>query len=129
VSVAAGAGNAFVVQEVSPAAASGAATAHLDISVPVRVEGTPVRWGTVRVGLSLEPMMKTLAETRLLLVLLALVAVLIVLASARLLSRQITQPLVGLAGASASIATGNLDLTVDENLVGELGDLASSSTR
>ena len=126
VSVTAGVGNAFVVQEVSPTVESGETTAHLDIAVPVRVEGTPVRWGTVRVGLSLAPAMQTLAETRLLLVLLALVAVLIVLASARLLSRQITEPLVGLAGASASIATGNLDLTVNEDLVGELGDLASS---
>ena len=96
VSIAAGAANGSLVQEVPPNLESEIPAAHLDIAVPVRVEGSPVRWGTVRVGLSLEPMVTTLAETRLLLVLLGLVAVLIVLASAPAPVAQITEPLGGL---------------------------------
>jgi signal transduction histidine kinase len=90
------------------------------------VEGTPVQWGTVRVGLSLAPMHTNLASTRLLLGLLGLGAIMVVLVSARILSQKITRPLEGLAAATAHIAAGDLDHAVDEDLVGELGDLARS---
>ncbi|MFQ5600581.1 MAG: sensor histidine kinase, partial [Candidatus Krumholzibacteriia bacterium] len=98
----------------------------LDIAVAVRVEGTPVRWGTVRVGLSLEPLMETLAQTRLALQLLGAGAVIIVLLSARFLSRKVTGPLEKLARATAVIATGDLEHSVEEDLLGELGDLSRS---
>jgi signal transduction histidine kinase len=43
-----------------------------------------------------------------------------------LLTRQITDPISTLAAATTSIAAGNLDHSVHESLVGELGDLARS---
>ncbi len=98
--------------------------AFLDIAVPVRVQGTPVRWGTVRVGLSLEPLMTTLAQTRLVLSLLGAGAVAVVLLSARFFSRKLTLPLQNLARATAMVAKGDLQQVVQENLVGELGELA-----
>ncbi len=97
---------------------------YLDVAVPVNVE--TVKWGTIRVGLSLQSMRSELAATRRLLGLLGVVAVGIVLLSARFLSRMITQPLEGLARATAVIASGDLDHAVSENLPGELGDLARS---
>lgn len=99
---------------------------NLDLAVPVHVDGTTVPWGTVRVGLSLAPLRHALVRMRVLLLGLGVAAVFITLLSARLLTRQITDPITGLAAATASIAAGNLDHNVQENLVGELGDLARS---
>jgi signal transduction histidine kinase/CheY-like chemotaxis protein len=126
VSVAVATAGGSLVQEIDARRDPDATEARLDIAVPVHVEGTPVQWGTVRVGLSLAPLRETLVATRLMLLVLGLTAVLVVLVAARFLSRQITQPLEGLAQAISSIATGDLDQAVDENLVGELGDLAQN---
>jgi signal transduction histidine kinase len=124
VSIAAAAANRTLVQKV--ANDSDGDIDHLDLAVPVFVRGSPVAWGTVRVGLTLAPLRHALARMRLLLVGLGIMAVLVTLVSARLLSRQIIDPIAGLAEATASIAAGNLDHNVQENLVGELGDLARS---
>src|SRR5262245_57170742 len=59
VSRAVAAAGGSLVQEVGPGESSRTPAAHLDIAAPVHVEGTPVQWGTVRVGLSLEPLVKT----------------------------------------------------------------------
>ncbi len=126
VSIAVSTAGGSLIQPLEASQQPGIDTAHLDIAVPVHVDGTPVQWGTVRVGLSLAPMRSSLASTRLLLVLLGLGAVMVVLVSARFLSLKITRPLEGLAAATAHIAAGDLDHAVDENLVGELVDLARS---
>jgi signal transduction histidine kinase len=126
VSVAVATSGGSLIQPLEASQQPGITVAHLDIAVPVHVEGTPVQWGTVRVGLSLAPMHTSLASTRLLLALLGLGTLMVVLVSARILSRKITQPLEGLAAATAHIAAGDLDHAVDEDLVGELGDLARS---
>ena len=98
----------------------------LDIAVPVRSSQSNVKWGTIRVGLSLDSMHEELARTRMLLVALGLGAIMIVLVSVRFFSRQITQPLEQLASATATVASGDLEHAVSEDLVGELGDLAHS---
>ncbi len=116
--------NDVVIQSLSRAAGQSTGKPFLDIAVPVRVQGTPVRWGTVRVGLSLEPLVASLAETRLVLYLLGAGAVIIVLLAARFFSRKVTVPLQNLARATALVAKCDLDHVVEENLVGELGDLA-----
>jgi len=116
----------MLIQRLDAAPEKGIKSTYLDIAVPVRVHGTPVQWGTVRIGLSLAGMTATLGRVRLSLVMLSVAAVLIVLVSARILSRQITKPLGDLAEATAVVSTGDLDHPVDERLVGELGDLARS---
>jgi len=99
---------------------------HLDIAVPVYVEAGGVRWGTVRVGLSLSILHAELARTRRLLLILSTVAVAIVLLAARFFTLQITRPLERLAHATAAIARGDLDHAVEEEPVGELRELARS---
>ena len=96
----------MLIQRLDAAPESGIRSAYLDIAVPVRVHGTPVQWGTVRIGLSLAGMMATLARVRFALVMLSVAAVLIVLLSARLVSRQSTRPLGDLGEAPAVGATG-----------------------
>src|SRR5882672_9414705 len=48
---------------------------HYDIAVPVFVPGTSEKWGTVRVGLSLEEMHREIARTRLQVLLLGVLGV------------------------------------------------------
>jgi signal transduction histidine kinase/CheY-like chemotaxis protein len=118
--------DALQIQQVSAAADPTISVEHLDIAIPVMVEGAPVRWGTVRVGMSLVPLRTAVGRMQVLLLVLGLGAILITLVSARLLSRQIIRPIAGLAEATGVIAAGNLDHNVSEKLVGELGDLARS---
>lgn len=115
-----------LIQEVSDNPEFGIEGEHLDISVPVYIESSSVKWGTVRVGLSLENLNAEIASTQRVLVLLGVAAVLIVLLSARFFTSRITQPLQSLAAATAEIAAGNLETEMDEDLVGELGNLAHS---
>ncbi len=94
----------------------------LEFVLPVTV--SDARWGTVRVGLSLEEMRGELARTLRDLGLLGLTAVILVLVSARLLTGRVTGPLRELAEATAKVANGELDHTIDEDLLAELGDVA-----
>ena len=94
----------------------------LEVTLPVVVGGA--RWGTVRVGLSLEEIRHELARTLRDLGLLGLSAVILVLVSARLLTGRVTSPLRELADATAKVADGDLDHTINEDLLAELGDVA-----
>ncbi len=51
------------------------AAEHYDIAVPVFVPGNPDKWGTVRVGLSLQEMHREIAQTRLQVLLLSVLGV------------------------------------------------------
>jgi signal transduction histidine kinase len=98
----------------------------LDVAVPVRVKGSSARWGTVRVGMSLDAMQTELSGTQRDLILLAMAAVMLVLLSARYFTSKITEPLGELAEATRVVASGRLDHVVNEDLVGELGETARS---
>ena len=116
----------MVIQRLGEQQGSGPRAPVLDIAVPVHVEGTPVRWGTVRLGLSLQPLLASVAQTRLVLSLLGASAVVVVLLSARFFSLKVTLPLQQLARATAAVSKSDLDHVVQEDLVGELGELARS---
>ena len=94
----------------------------LEVAMPVI--GGDDRWGTVRVGLSLVEMRNDLARTLRDLTLLGVSAVILVLVSARLLTGRVTGPLRELAEATTKVADGQLDHTIDEDLVAELGEVA-----
>lgn len=98
----------------------------LEVAVPVKIPGADVSWGTIRVGLSLDEMYAELARTQRDMALLGVLAVIVVLVSARFFTARITGPLRELAEAARQVASGKLDHTVDENLVGELGETARS---
>ncbi len=98
----------------------------LEVAVPVMVTGSDVSWGTVRVGLSLATMYADLNQTQRDLALIGFLAVVVVLISARFFSSRITVPLRELAEAAQLVASGKLDHTVSEDMVGELGAVAQS---
>jgi signal transduction histidine kinase len=98
----------------------------IEVSVPVHVEGSDERWGTVRVGLPLAELRAQLQATFRDLALLGLLAVVVVLLSARYFTSQITDPLRQIARATGDVANGQLAHTLDEDLVGELGETARS---
>src|SRR5262249_45784966 len=112
------------IQRLHQIADTDVRTPFLDIAVPVHVDGTGLRWGTVRIGLSLQPLLVTLVTTRLVLSALGIAAVAVVLLAGRFFMRKVTVPLQNLARATSIVATGDLDHAVEENLVGELGELA-----
>lgn len=98
----------------------------LEVAVPVFVAGSDERWGTVRVGLPLSELRAQLQATFRDLTLLGLLAVVVVLLTARYFTGQITDPLRQIARATAEVANGQLEHTLDEDLVGELGETARS---
>jgi len=98
----------------------------LEVAVPVYVDGSDERWGTIRVGLPLSELRAQLRATFRDLALLGLLAVVVVLLTARYFTSQITDPLRQIAEATAEVANGHLDHTLDEDMVGELGETARS---
>ena len=98
--------------------------AGLDIAVPVYVEGSPQKWGTVRVGISLDPMHARLAQMRLWGIGVGLGALLLGCVIALLLARHITRPLHRLLEATGELARGNFDVHIDLATGDEFEDLA-----
>jgi signal transduction histidine kinase len=98
----------------------------IEVAFPVHVEGSEERWGTVRVGLPLSELRSQLQATFRDLTLLGLLAVVVVLLTARYFTSQITDPLRQIALATGEVANGQLDHELDEDLVGELGETARS---
>ena len=97
----------------------------LDISVPVYIEGSQEKWGTVRIGLSLARMLDQISRTRLNLFLLGLVGLVLGAFGSILLARRITRPISRLVETTVSAAGGNLEQTIDIHTgdeIGELGD-------
>ena len=98
----------------------------LDIGVPVFISGSDKKWGTVRVGLSLERMYWQIRRTQLVLVGIGTVALILGLAGAQVMASRITQPLGQLANATIAAAEGDLDQRLDIHTRDEVEDLANS---
>src|SRR5712692_9380749 len=81
---------ATLIQHVSHAQGT---AEHYDIAVPVFVTGSPDKWGTVRVGLSLHEMQLEIAQTRLQVLLLGVLGIALSIAVAAFLARRIVAPL------------------------------------
>lgn len=103
-----------------------AQTPVYDASVPVVVEQSNEKWGTVRVGVSLAGMQAEIARTRSQVALFALLAVAIGSLASVILARRIVRPIQALARGVAAVGQGDLTqrLTVDTG--DELGDLAKT---
>jgi PAS domain S-box-containing protein len=98
----------------------------LDITVPVFIVGYEMKWGTVRVGLSLERMYRQIRRTQLVLVGIGTVALILGLIGAHVMAGRITQPLGQLANATIAAAEGDLDQRLDIHTRDEVEDLANS---
>ncbi|HKW51426.1 MAG TPA: HAMP domain-containing protein, partial [Candidatus Eisenbacteria bacterium] len=79
----------------------------LEILLPVYVEGYQVKWGTVRVGISLEGLDREIAALTQNLIIAGILAAILCLVGARLAARGITRPMDRLVAATRAIAQGD----------------------
>jgi PAS domain S-box-containing protein len=98
--------------------------AGLDIAIPVFVEGSPTKWGLVRVGLSLDGMYEELNRTRAWLLALGAGVLFLGFMVARLLARRIVGPMDRLVEATTELAKGNFDYRVGLTTGDEIEDLS-----
>jgi signal transduction histidine kinase len=98
----------------------------LEIEVPIFVRGSPRRWGSIKIGLSLEEMRTEIRETRLMLILIGCVGLMIGALGAVLLARRITGPLKKLVEGTVQIAKEDFSQKIDITSKDEIGNLAQS---
>lgn len=95
----------------------------LEAVVPVILDDAQ-RWGTVRVGLSLEGVFRQLWATRLSLLFLTLAGFVVAVGASSFLARRITRPLARLVEATVRLERGEWNSAIDVGTNDEIGDLA-----
>ncbi|NIM59514.1 MAG: HAMP domain-containing protein [Candidatus Aminicenantes bacterium] len=98
----------------------------LEIEVPIFVKGSPRRWGSIKIGLSLEEMRAEIRKTRLMLIFIGCVGLLIGAFGAVLLARRITGPLKKLVEGTVKISKEDFSQKIDITSKDEIGNLAQS---
>ena len=99
---------------------------HYDIAVPVFVSDSSEKWGTVRVGLSLEEMQLEIAQTRREVLVFCLLGSAFSFVVTFFLARHIVAPLQVLTAGAVAVARGDLDHTIAVQTHDELAVLASN---
>lgn len=97
---------------------------HYDIAVPVFAPGSTDKWGTVRVGLSLQEMHTEIMYTRLHVLLLGILGIVCSIVVAAFLARRIVAPLQVLAEGTVAVARGELDYAIPIQTRDEIAVLA-----
>jgi signal transduction histidine kinase len=87
---------------------------------------TAGRWGSVKIGLSLEPMHARLRDIQKVLLLIGIGGFLLGIAGAAFLARRITRPLHRLVDGTVRIANGDFSQAIVDTSRDEVGDLARS---
>jgi len=100
----------------------------LDFTVPVFIPQSSEKWGTVRVGLSLEEMYGHIQRTRLGIAGLGMVALAIGFVGSVVYARRITRPLKDLVRGTVLVANGDLDQKIDVKTGDEIEELARNFT-
>ncbi len=95
-----------------------------DVAIPVVVPGGAKKWGTIRIGFSLQRAYEVIHQTRLALLLLSLAAVLCGTSIAIFLALRISRPIGHLVTAAQELATGSYDRPVRMDVQDEIGYLA-----
>lgn len=98
----------------------------LEIETPIFVEGSPKRWGSIKIGLSMEEMRAENQRTRLRMILIGCAGLLLGIMGANLLARRITGPLKKLVEGTVKISKGNFSQKIDIHSQDEIGNLAQS---
>lgn len=98
----------------------------LEVEIPIFPEGSDVKWGSVKIGLSLEDMRTEIRKTRLILILIGLAGFLLGMAGATLLARRISRPIKKLAEGTVRIAKGDFAHKIAILSQDEIGELARS---
>jgi PAS domain S-box-containing protein len=111
---------------IQPTHSEGKKAQILDISIPVFIKESQEKWGTVRIGLSLERMYGQILKTRLNLLLLGLFAIALGILGSIFFARRITQPISKLVGTTISAAEGNLEQIIDIQTRDEIEELGKN---
>lgn len=98
----------------------------LEIEVPIFIKGSPIKWGSIKIGLSREEYLAEIRQTLLWLVMIHGLGLLIGIGMAILLARRITNPLKKLAEGTEKISKGDFSQKIDIASQDEIGDLAQS---
>jgi len=96
----------------------------LDISIPLYIRGSEEKWGTIRIGLSLEGMAGQILKTRFYFLLLGFLAIVLGVLGSIFFGRRITQPLSKLVERTLSAAKGDLEQVIDIRTGDEIEELA-----
>ncbi|MBM4276925.1 MAG: HAMP domain-containing protein [Deltaproteobacteria bacterium] len=98
----------------------------LDISIPVYIKESQEKWGTIRIGLSLEGMSSQILKTRLNLLFLGGFAIALGILGSIFFARRITQPISNLVGTTIAAAKGDLDQVIDIHTGDEIEELGKN---
>ncbi len=98
----------------------------LEIEIPIFAKGSPDKWGSVKVGLSLLDTQKEIRQTRLVLILIGIAGFGLGLFGATFLSRRISRPIRSLAEGTVRISRGDFTRRIPIESGDEFGDLARS---
>jgi signal transduction histidine kinase len=104
----------------------GKTTRILEIEVPIFTSGSPTKWGSIKIGQSLEEMEANIRKTRGILILIGMAGLFIGVAGATLLARRITTPLKKLVQGTVKISKGDFSHRIDLRSQDEIGNLARS---
>lgn len=98
----------------------------LDICIPVYIKESTEKWGTVRIGLSLEGMSGQILETRLNLFLLGGLAIVLGILGSIFFARRITRPISRLVETTIAAANGNLKRVMNIETGDEIEELGEN---
>ena len=96
----------------------------LDIAIPLHIKGYEEKWGTIRIGLSLERMAGQILKTRFNLLLLGFLAIVFGSLGSIIFARRITNPLSQLVKRTISAAKGDLEQAIEIRTGDEIEELA-----
>lgn len=98
----------------------------VEVSVPVLVPNADMRWGTVRVALSLQPMFEQIRQTQFVIAGIGLLALLLGILVSVWAARRITRPLGSLVQATLEAAKGNFNQEIQVRTRDEVEVLANN---
>lgn len=101
-------------------------TKALDISIPVYIKESQEKWGTIRIGLSLERMSGQIRKTRLNLLLLGGMAIVLGILGSIFFAKRITHPLSAFVGMTIAAAKGDLNQIIDIRTGDEIEELGKN---
>jgi signal transduction histidine kinase len=101
----------------------------IEAEIPVFTTGSPTRWGSIKIGLSLENMEAEIRETRLVLILIGCGGFLIGMIGSAFLAKRITGPIKKLVESTILISRGDFSHSLSIRSKDEIGNLAQSFNR
>jgi PAS domain S-box-containing protein len=101
----------------------------IEVAIPVFPTDERDKWGTVRVGISLQGMYGEIQRTRLTIVVFGIAAAMVGCLAALILARRITSPLEQLRAGALAVAGGDLTHRIDMRAADEIGELAGTFNR